>query len=91
MLLLENVSSSIPKGTQLKNVGRIEEVAFHHSMTAEITRKHYYSKSIQDVGNVNYLQGHKDNTLEMSIKQELDGCGVINLAGCGSLYLLQKI
>ena len=29
------------------------------------------------------------NVTKVSNKQELDGCGVINLAGCGSLYLHQ--
>ena len=60
-------------------------------MTVEETRRHI-QRAFESVGSVNkfqYLQGHKDNTLKVSKKQELDGCGVINLAGCGSLCLHQ--
>ena len=78
VVLLENVSSSIPKDTQLKNVGRIAEVAFHRSMTAEETRKH-----VQGVGNVNTIcRAIKTTLLKCPLN---NGCGVINLAWCDSL------
>ena len=36
---------------------------------------------------VQYLQSHKNNSLSVANEQNLDGVGLINLAGSGSLYL----
>ena len=94
VVLLEDVPSSIPKGSQrnkLKNGGRIEEIGFHRQMGAEETRKHIQRAfcGLGCVSNFKYFQGHKDTSLKVSLRQELDGCGVIDLAGFGSLYLQQ--
>ena len=70
VVLLKDIPPSIPKGSQrnkLRNDGRIEEVAFHRSMTVEETRRHI-QRAFESVGSVNkfqYLQGHKDNTLKV--------------------------
>lgn len=45
--------------------------------------------AFKDVDNFEYLQGSQDNTLQVSAQQELDGCGVIKLAGFGCLYVHQ--
>ena len=60
-------------------------------MTSEETLK-VIQNAFNDLGSVSklqYLQGNQDNTLKVSHQQDLDGCGIIQLAGCGSLYLHQ--
>ena len=37
-----------------------------------------------------YLQGHRDNTLTVYKEQILDGVGIIQLAGSGSVYVTLK-
>lgn len=81
-VLLSNVPSSIPKGSQrskLKKDGRIADLTYFRSMTPKETLKHIQS-SFEGLGNVSelqYLQAYRDNTLHMSVHQELDGYGVI--------------
>ena len=43
-------------------------------------------EALKDV-EVQYLQSHKNNSLSVAKEQNLDGVGLINLAGSGSLYL----
>ena len=40
-------------------------------------------------GQLQFLQGHKDNTFTVADIQGLDGAGIIKLAHFGSLYLLE--
>ena len=94
MVLLDDLPPSIPKGSQrdkLKRGGRVVDVAFHRSMkpgeTQELIQNAF--KDVESVTKFQYLQGHQDNSLQVSDHQDLDGSGVINLAGCGSLYLQQ--
>lgn len=46
-------------------------------------------KGLGDVSNLQFLHARQDNTLQVADDQELDGAGVIKLAGCGSLYVKQ--
>lgn len=95
VVVLKEIPSSIPKGSQrdsLKRKGRIMDLSFHRCMTSKETVEHI-SNAFKDLGNVDnlqFLQAHRDNTLRVADKQELDGVGVIKLAANGSLYLKQS-
>ena len=41
------------------------------------------------VDKLQFLQGNRDNTLQVHAQQDLDGNDVLNLAGSGSLYVQQ--
>ena len=45
-------------------------------------------KEFGNIDKIEYLQASRDNCLQ-AVHQELDACGVIKLAGSGSLYVHQ--
>ena len=94
VVLLKRIPSRIPKGidrNKLKEGGRVVEVAFQRSMTSTETME-TITDAFKDLGGVEklqFLQASRDNTLKVHVEQELDGNGVLDLAGCGSLYVKQ--
>ena len=46
-------------------------------------------KELCQVKKLQFLQANRDNSLQVHQCQELDGNGVLTLAGCGSLYVHQ--
>lgn len=91
VVLLSNIPSSIPKGTareQLKKKGKVREVPFQRYMSEEEVKEVLVEnfECLSD-SEVQFLQSHKNNSLLIAKVQDLDGIGVISLAGCGSLYL----
>ncbi len=99
VVFLDKLVPALPKGEardQLCREGRIKEVAIRRSMTAtvvaDILTSHFSTDdtSADDMCELEYLQANRDNTLKMSTEQNLDGAGVIRVAGSGSLYLILK-
>ena len=94
VVLLKRIPPSIPRGlhrNKLKKDGRILDLAFHRSMTSKEAMQLIVDafKELGGVKKLQFLQGNRDNTIKMYDQQELDGNGVLNLAGCGSLYVKQ--
>ena len=96
VVLLESIPLTVPKGAsreKLKKAGRIVELHFFRSMTASETMeviKSAFKDVGNDISNLKYLQAYRDNTLQAPVHQQLDACGIIKLAGSGSLYVVQS-
>lgn len=93
MVLLKNIPSTIPKGSnrnKLKKAGRIVELDVYRSMTSKEMMDLIMTgfKEFGNIDKIEYLQASRDSSLQ-AVDQELDACGVIKLAGCGSLYVHQ--
>ena len=92
--MLKRIPSYIPKGihrNKLKEDGRIIELTFHRCMTSKETME-LITDAFKELGRLEklqYLQANRNNTLKVHMQQDLDGNGVLNLAGCGSLYVQQ--
>ena len=96
VVMLEHLSSRVPKGIQrnkLKEDGHIIELAFNRSMTSKETMNVITDafKDLTGGGKLQFLQANRDNTLDVHTQQNLDGNGVLNLAGSGSLYVRQMV
>ena len=95
VVLLEEIPPSIPKGSvrdRLRKAGRIKDVAVLRSTSPDEVKEDI-ADAFEELGHMKslqYLQAHKDNTLHVALEQELDGVGVIKLAGSGSLYVKQN-
>ena len=94
VVLLKRIPSCIPKRlhrNKLKKDGHIINLAFHQSMTSKETMELIIDafKELGGVDKFQFLQGNRDNTVQVHGQQELDGNGVLNLARCGSLYVQQ--
>ena len=92
VVILKRIPSYIPKGihrNKLKEDGHIIELPFHRCMTSEETME-LITDAFKELGGVKrlqYLQANRNNTLKVHMQQDLDGNGVLNLAGSGSLYV----
>lgn len=91
VVLLKDILSSIPKGAtreQLKKKGQVKDVAFQRHFSEdevmEVLAENFEALSDSEV---EFLQSHKNNSLSRAQVQNLDGIGIIMLAGSGSLYL----
>ena len=91
VVLLKEVPRYIPKGMQreqLRMAGYIKELPFRRVMTEEevqqVILEGFGIKAFE------FLQGSRDNTLKVNATQSLDGNGAIQLAGSGSLYILEE-
>ena len=75
---------------KLKKAGCIGEFGFYRSMTSKETMDLVKTgfKEFGNIDEIEYLQASRDNCLQ-AVHQELDACGVIKLAGSGSLYVHQ--
>ena len=95
VVMLSDIQPSIPKGSRRQSLikdGRILEVAFRRCMMSNEVMEHVRDafKDLGNVSNFRFLRAHQDNTLQVAEDQQLDGLGVIKLAGCGSLYVKQS-
>lgn len=94
VVFLTKLVTFLPKGQareMLSKEGRIKDVPVRRSMSAtEVIETIISSSCITNASEVEYLQAHRDNTLKISADQNLDGDGVIRLAGSGSLYVIVK-
>lgn len=91
VVLMKDIPSSIPKGAareQLKKKGQVKDIAFQRHLDEDEV-KELLSENFEALkdAEVQYLQSHKNNSLSIAKVQNLDGIGVISLAGSGSLYL----
>lgn len=89
-MLVKDIPSSIPKGAareQLKKKGQVKDIAFQWHLDEDEV-KELLSENFEALkdAEVQYLQSHKNNSLSIAKVQNLDGIGVISLAGSGSLY-----
>ena len=92
VVMLSDIQPSIPKGSRRQSLGQILEVAFRRCMMSNEVMEHVRDafKDLGNVSNFQFLRAHQDNTLQVAEDQQLDGLGVIKLAGCGSLYVKQS-
>ena len=94
VVMLSDIQPSIPKGSRRQSLmkdGRILEVAFRRCMMSNEVMEHVRDafKDLGNVSNFQFLRAHQDNMLQVA-EDQLDGLGVIKLAGCGSLYVKQS-
>ena len=93
VVLLQQKEEKVPKGKKratLNASGRIKKLEFKRCMTADEVRATIMNGiSNFDAQKIQFLCCGQDNTLIKYETQDLDGDGVIDLAGQGSVYLLQ--
>ena len=95
VVLLKEKPSVVPKGrlrAKLLESGRIIKLQFKRCMKSSEVRNIISSGfgEFEGVQTAQYLRCEKNNIMLLNESQELDGDGVIDLAGQGSLYLTQK-
>lgn len=90
--MLDQIPGTIPKGairSKLKKSGRIVDLNVYRSMNSkEINDLILDSFKDLDIDKIEYLQANRDNGLQI-VGGNLDACGLIKLAGSGSLYIHQ--
>lgn len=88
--MLSNGTSTIPKGSarsKLKNSGRILDLQIYRSLSSKETMDLIIDNFKEfDIKKIGYMRANRDNCLQ-AVHEELDACGVIQLAGSGSLYV----
>ena len=95
LVLLNKHFSAVPKGKSRKSLlaeGRIKKVSISRMMSAENVRScicNAFSDSVQMSAPAVFLCTGRDNSLDVFQKQDLDGSELIELAGGGSVYLLE--
>ena len=91
VVCLQDIPPTIPKGRArdaLSREGKIKELPIRRNMSIkDVLASIRTCFAISDSKEVVYLQAHRDNTVNISEEQSLDGCSVIRLAGSGSLYV----
>ena len=90
-VVLKEIPVTIPRGplrVTLRARGRIKELYFHRVMS-EREVNNVIVNGFEDINikEFRFLLPMKDNTLSGCEKQDLNGTGVIKLAGSGSLYI----
>ena len=95
VVLLEEKPASVPKGrlrSKLLESGRKIKLQFKCCMKASEVRNFICDdfSEFEGVQTAQYLRCEKNSVMLLNENQELDGDGVIDLAGQGSLYLTQK-
>lgn len=77
---------------RLKQAGRIVKLKLMRCMTVTQVREALCDafSGFDNVETSQFLRCGKDNVMLLNEDQELNGDGIINLAGQGSLYLVQK-
>ena len=95
VVLLNKHISAVPKGKSRKSLlveGRIRKVSISRMMCAENVHScicNAFSDSVEMSAPVVFLCTGRDNSLDVFQKQDLDGSELIELAGGGSVYLLE--
>ena len=95
VVMLESMPTHVPKGHaryKLVKKGHVKQIFFRRNMTAEEVRAIIVGEfaGIDNVQTAQFLRCKPSNVLCLHQEQELDGEGVIDLAGQGSLYLTLK-
>ena len=95
VVLLESKPKSVPKGylrRKVKQAGRIAKVNMKRCMISSEVRDAIVN-TFPDFANIQsaqFLRCGNDNVMLLNEDQDLNGDSVIDLAGQGSLYLVQK-
>lgn len=93
VLFLSDIPSTIPKGTareHIKKEGRMKDVPFFRCASSEEIKELINEVFSGFSSDFIFLEGQKNNSISVAIKQGLDGKGVIDLARHGSLYLKES-
>lgn len=93
MVLLERDTSTIPKGgahKRLTEKGRIKKIQIHRTMDPSTIRQEIKAFSgIAGASKAKFMKTGHDNVLSVATSQVLSGDDIVELAGGGSVYLLQ--
>lgn len=95
VVLLKQKPETVPKGhsrKKMKQSGRIVKVQLKRCMTTSEVRDVIVDSfsDFEDIRSAQFLRCGKDNIMLLNEDQDLNGDSVIDLAGQGSLYLVQK-
>lgn len=95
VVLMKERPTSVPKGyarKKLKQAGRIANTELKRCMSSLEVRDAIVEvfPAFQHVESAEFLCCGQDNVMLLNEQQELDGDEAINLAGQGSLYLVQE-
>ena len=95
VVILPSMPQHVPKGyarTKLVRMGHVKQVVFCRNMSSDEVRSTITNKfpTIEGVESAQFLRCEPSNVLCLPKEQELDGEGVIELAGQGSLYMTLK-
>ena len=92
-VLMRDLPSKVPRGAfrrRLSSEGRIAKISIRRSMTsAQINDVISNSFSVGNAKNAKFVKCNQANSLSIVESQKLDGDQVANLAGNGSLYLVE--
>ena len=93
-VLLKHPLARVPRGgvrKQLAREGRLRKMQIRRTMSAsEIKRmiKNCFS-TFESAKNVKFMKSEQDNSLKIMVDQDLDGAATADVAGGGSLYLIE--
>ena len=93
-VLLARFQAIVPRGKARKKLvgdSRIKKVQIRRSMSSQQVHDIIVAEfaEFEKVSSFHFLCTGKDNALDVFSKQELDGCEVVELAGSGSVYLVE--
>ena len=92
-MLLQKKERIVPtksKRASLRKCGRVKKLTFMRNMTSQEVRNTIVTGfSSFNVQKIQFLSCGQDNVLVKYENQDLHGDGIIELAGQGSVYLLQ--
>lgn len=94
LVLLERDTSTIPKGGARKRLtekGRIKKIQIHRTMDPSTIRQEIEKafSGIAGASKAKFMKTGRDNVLSIATSQVLSGDDIVELAGGGSVYLLQ--
>lgn len=95
VVLLDQKPSTVPKGhsrKKLKKAGRIARIQLMRCMTVAEVRDAVVDNftDFENIKSFQFLRCGKDNIMLLNEEQDLNGDATIDLAGQGSLYLVQR-
>lgn len=95
VVLLKKKPQYVPKGYErkkLKSAGRIVKIEVKRCMTQDEVRSILMEAfpAFEDVETSQFLRCGQDNIMLLNDEQDIDGEGIINLAGQGSVYMTQE-
>ena len=93
-VLLDHLTSTVPRATARKRLmadGHIKKIQIRRSMNPSVIRQVIVDafSSITDASKAKFMRSGRDNTLTIIVDQVLSGNDVAEIAGNGSLYLLE--
>ena len=94
-VFLESKLPKVPRGRSRKKLeidGRIKKLFLRRSMSSvEVKQAIFNCFSLAKDKEIVFLKSNSDNSLEVNSNQLLTGNEAINVAGCGSLYLVEEV